>query len=156
MFFTADQLVAHAVGDYVLQSHWMASEKTSRSVACLAHVATYVLPFLLLTRDPRALAFIAVTHFVIDRWRLARFVCWAKNWMAPKRHLASPVLTATNPPRRRNWPWRECTATGYGPPVQSISGIETGPPVWMATWLMIVVDNLMHVTCNALALWWWP
>ena len=26
--FTADQLVAHAVGDYILQSHWMATEKT--------------------------------------------------------------------------------------------------------------------------------
>jgi hypothetical protein len=45
---TADQLVCHAIGDYVLQSDWMANTKTKRSVACLAHVATYALPFLFL------------------------------------------------------------------------------------------------------------
>lgn len=28
--FTADQFVAHLVGDYILQSHWMATEKTKR------------------------------------------------------------------------------------------------------------------------------
>ena len=35
---TADQLLCHAVGDYVLQSDWMANTKTKRSVACLVHV----------------------------------------------------------------------------------------------------------------------
>ena len=28
--FTAEQLVAHVVGDYVIQSEWMATEKTER------------------------------------------------------------------------------------------------------------------------------
>ena len=35
---TAAQLVAHAVGDYVLQSDWAATEKTKRSLAALVHV----------------------------------------------------------------------------------------------------------------------
>jgi hypothetical protein len=43
---TANQLVAHAVGDYILQSDWMANEKTKRSLAALLHVMTYALPFL--------------------------------------------------------------------------------------------------------------
>ena len=47
--FTADQLVAHAVGDYILQSDWMANEKTKRSLAAAVHALTYALPFLLLT-----------------------------------------------------------------------------------------------------------
>ena len=34
---TADQLLAHAVGDYVLQSDWMATEKATKSLAALAH-----------------------------------------------------------------------------------------------------------------------
>lgn len=76
---SADQLVAHAVGDYILQSHWMATEKSRQSIAAAAHAAAYTLPFLLLTLDPVALAIVAGTHFVIDRWRLARFVVWAKN-----------------------------------------------------------------------------
>ncbi|RLA29302.1 MAG: DUF3307 domain-containing protein, partial [Gammaproteobacteria bacterium] len=46
--FSADQLIAHAVGDFLLQSEWMAREKTKRSLAALVHCLTYILPFLLL------------------------------------------------------------------------------------------------------------
>jgi hypothetical protein len=77
--FTADQIVAHLVGDYLLQSHWMATEKTKRSYAAAAHAITYAAPFLWITLDPWALAAIVGSHFVIDRYRLARFVVWAKN-----------------------------------------------------------------------------
>lgn len=122
---TADQLLAHAVGDYVLQSDWMANNKTKRTVAALAHVATYALPFLFLLPSLTALAVIVGTHFVIDRWRLARYVCWAKN-----------RLLGTTPP------WSECTATGYPP----------DRPPWMAVWLLIIADNVMHVAINGLAL----
>lgn len=76
---SADQLVAHAVGDYVLQSHWMATHKARSSVAAAIHAITYTLPFMLLTLDPVALSVIAGSHFGLDRWRLARFVVWAKN-----------------------------------------------------------------------------
>ncbi len=121
---TADQLVAHAVGDYLLQSDWMAREKTRRTAAALAHVTTYALPFLFLRPSALALLAIVASHFVIDRWRLARYVVWAKNWMGP------------------NCAWRECSATGYPPQV----------PPWMAVWLLIIADNILHVLCNALAL----
>ena len=77
--FTADQLVAHAVGDYILQAHWMATEKTKRHVAAAVHAITYTLPFVLLTQSVAALAVICGTHFLVDRYRLARFVVWAKN-----------------------------------------------------------------------------
>ncbi len=130
MIIGADQLIAHAVGDYVLQSDWMANEKTKKSVAALAHVITYTLPFLWLTRSLSALAVILVTHFVIDRWRLARYVCWAKNWLAPVA----------------NRPWSECTATGYPP----------DRPAWLSVWLLIITDNLMHVIINGLALKYLP
>ena len=123
--FTADQLVAHAVGDYVLQSEWMATEKTKRSLAALVHCLVYTLPFLFLTQNPYTLAVIAGTHFVIDRWHLARYVAWIKN---------------------RPWPgsapWSECRETGFNPKTQP----------WLAGWLVIIIDNVMHVTTNALAL----
>lgn len=76
---TADQIVAHLVGDYIIQSDWMAEEKTKRSFAAAVHATSYTLPFLFITLNPIALAIICVTHFIIDRWRLARYVCWAKN-----------------------------------------------------------------------------
>jgi hypothetical protein len=126
---SADQLVAHAVGDYVIQSDWMATEKVRRWAAALAHAATYSLPFLLLTRSPAALAFVAGTHAVVDRYRLARLPVWAKNQLAPARH-------------RR--PWRECSATGY----------PSDRPEWLAFWLLIIADNVMHVLANGAALRW--
>jgi len=126
---TADQLVAHAVGDYVLQSDWMANEKTKRSVAALAHVFTYALPFLFLRPSVTALAVIVGTHFMIDRWRLARFVVWAKNFLGPG-----------------NPPWALCSGTGY----------PAGRPPWLAVWLLIIADNVMHVLINGAALRWLP
>jgi hypothetical protein len=121
------QFLAHLTGDYLLQSHWMAQNKTRDNLPAAVHAVTYALPFLVLTRDPRRLAVIAGSHFVIDRWRLARHVCWAKNNLAPP---------GSNPP------WEECKATGYPPDA----------PDWMAVWLMIVADNTMHGLCNWLAL----
>ena len=126
---SASQLVAHAVGDYLIQSHWMASEKMRRSLAAAVHAVTYTLPFLLLTSSPFALSAIAASHFAIDRWRLARYVVFAKNFIAP----------------RSMWPkWSACVATGY----------PEGVPQWLAVWLLIIADNTLHVLCNAVALRW--
>jgi hypothetical protein len=148
---TANQLVAHAVGDYVLQSDWMASEKTKRSVAALAHALTYALPFLFLSASPAALAVIAGTHFIIDRWRLARYVVWAKNFLSPPTrhvpiHLPSPEVLFDGKLEPREWwhPWSECSATGY----------HKDRPPWLTVWLLIIADNVMHVLCNAAALRW--
>lgn len=125
---TADQLVAHAVGDYLLQSDWMAGEKTKKSLAAAAHVLTYALPFLFLTRSIPALVWIVGTHFIIDRWRLARYVVWAKNFLAPAG--------------KRTPAWSVCQKTGYPP----------DRPDWLVTWLMIIADNILHVVINAFAL----
>lgn len=122
-------LLAHLFGDYVFQSHWMAREKTKRWWPAIAHALTYGLPYLVVTRSPLALVVIVVTHAVIDRYRLARHVVWAKNLLAPK-------------PYRRSW--SACSATGYPP--------ET--PAWLATWLMIITDNTCHLAINAAAVYW--
>lgn len=42
-------LLAHLVGDYLIQSDWMANEKTKRWWPAWAHALTYGLPFLLVT-----------------------------------------------------------------------------------------------------------
>lgn len=132
MFITADQLLCHALGDYLIQSDWMASEKTKGHVPAAMHAVTYAIPFLLLANpSPLALAIIVATHFIIDRWRLARYVVWAKNFLGP----------------RRSWyPWEECAATGY----------HSSRPIWLSTWLLIIGDNVLHVMCNGLAIKYWP
>ena len=77
--FTADQIVAHLVGDYLTQSHWMATCKTKRWLPAAIHAAIYTATFVLLTRSVAALLVIGGSHYLIDRYRLARFVVWAKN-----------------------------------------------------------------------------
>lgn len=146
MFVTADQLVAHAVGDYVLQSDWMATAKTKQSIAAAVHAVFYSLPFLFFSPSLTAYAVIIGTHFVIDRWRLARYVCWVKNWIAPWKWIDDCVLEGCPVGHREppNPPWSECTATGYPP----------DRPAWLAVWLLIIVDNLAHVILNAVALKW--
>jgi hypothetical protein len=121
--------LAHLVGDYLIQSHWMATEKTKRWWPAVAHALTYGLPFLVITRNPVALAVIVVTHAVIDRYRLARHVVWAKNHLAPTGSVPS---------------WPDCRATGY----------PSDTPPWLAVWLMIIADNTLHLVINSAALWW--
>lgn len=101
----------------------MATTKTRQTAACVAHVAAYSIPFVLLvTTSLPALAVILGTHFVIDRWRLARYVIWAKNWLAPPGH--GPMPQTPTPPcgcphgcsssRSTPWPstiWLACRDT---------------------------------------------
>lgn len=67
-------VLAHLVGDYVIQSHWMATEKTKHWLPAIVHGVTYTLPHALITQSPLALVVIGGTHIIIDRFRLARHV----------------------------------------------------------------------------------
>ena len=106
----------------------MATEKTKKSAAAGIHAMTYSLPFWFAFRPSLlTLAVIIGTHFVIDRWRLARFAVWAKNLLAPVSQ----------------WkPWADRQVTGY----------SADAPAWLSVWLLIIADNALHVACNALAL----
>src|ERR1041384_885295 len=156
MLITADQIVAHLVGDYIVQSDWMATEKTKRSIAAAVHVLCYSLPFLFLRPSLMTWSFIVVTHFVIDRWRLARYVAWVKNFLAPPFQFAETCGCAewSDAWMRQRWhetwrpgghaPWPGCDKTGY----------PNDRPVGLATWLLIITDNPMHLICNGIALKW--
>lgn len=121
------QLILHLIGDYVTQTDWMAKNKTSSHVAAGAHAAVYSLPFLLMSPSWLAFAVILGTHFLIDRYRLARFFVFAKNW-------------TTN----RSLKWADCSGTGY----------HKDDPAWLAVWLLIVADNTIHLVINYSALTW--
>lgn len=131
-----EQLLCHLFGDYVLQSHWMATNKRHKLVAVAVHAFCYSLPFMLLTFSPSALAVICGSHLLIDHFGLARYVVWAKNWLAPwSRSLWEQRMS-----------WKACEGTGFVPETRG------GPPPWLATWLLIIVDNTLHLTINYLAL----
>lgn len=128
-------LILHLIGDYVLQSQWMAENKTRSSAAAAAHALVYSLPFLILRPSLNAWLVILVTHFLIDRFGLARYVVWLKN-----------VFFSPHKPCDRNYNdryrWSNCKATGY----------PSDLPPWLSVWLLIAADNTLHLTINSLAL----
>lgn len=162
------QLLAHLVGDYVLQSHVMATRKVTSWTWAFVHAAFYTLPFLLLTQDWHALLVIGGTHAVIDRLRIARRWCEFYGvglpgvWWRPCKcvcghdlaaHMEAPLpVVGVAPPL---WIGKdECgictTCTGRKPePFEP-------PPPFLGVWLVIIVDNTMHLAVNAWAVGYWP
>jgi hypothetical protein len=169
-----EQLILHLIGDYVTQSDWMALNKRKDSIAALAHALMYSTPFWFLVwhchRPVFAWWVIFATHFFIDRFGLARYVVWAKNFLSPYTRIrgfgetmddlkksghigAGPtheafemslIVEEQKRPIRWNPPWHTCTATGYDPE----------RPAWLAVWLMIAADNTLHLAINYAALRW--
>ena len=126
----AEAFLAHLVGDYVLQSDWMAAEKMKRWWPAIAHGVMYTVPFLLITQSPWALLVIGGTHIVLDHYRAAKYVIWAKNFLAPSAFHSS---------------WKE---------VKDNEGFRAEVPAGLARALRIVVDNTIHLLINAAALTW--
>lgn len=121
-----EQLILHLIGDYVTQSDWMANRKTASTWAAFCHATVYSLPFFFLAAAKAVLA-IWLTHLLIDRFRLARYVVFAKNFLG------------------HPWPqWENCKVTGY----------PNERPAWLAVWLLIAADNTLHLAINYMALRW--
>jgi len=150
-----EQLLAHLVGDYVLQNHWMAMNKTRRWSPAAIHALLYGLPFLLLVDNPTQWLVVVCTHLVIDRFRIARY--WVDFWGNGKEGQVYAWLM-----RRVNWHrsvdnthWERQfkprgehhEATEYHP------GVEDAPP-FLGVWLLILVDNTMHLIINYATLRW--
>jgi hypothetical protein len=138
---TATQILAHLWGDYILQSDWMAENKTKAWFPCACHVLFYSLGFLLFRPSWNAMLVIAGTHYFIDRYRLARYLVWMKNWIAPRKRCPDCIDTHL---LRANPTFKECSATGYPP----------DRPIWLTVWLLIIADNILHITINGIALKW--
>jgi hypothetical protein len=110
------QILLHLWGDYIFQNHWMAVTKVKNTIhgylACLLHCMLYSLPFLLVA-SPLSVLVIFVTHFIIDKWRIAFWVVKGKNlWFG------------------------------------DISAFPPGTPDFISAWIIIIVDNILHVTIN--------
>lgn len=147
-----EQLILHLIGDYVTQSDWMANNKTKSTWAAFCHANIYSIPFLWLGSH-RAFFVIWFTHLIIDRFRLARYVVWAKNWLGPSKPWYRESLSGAGVTDRDDGvverfctqptpPFVDCAATGY-PPER---------PAWLAVWLLIAADNTIHLAINYLAL----
>lgn len=128
-----EQLILHLLGDYVTQTHWMAREKVKSWYAAFVHALVYSCPFILLTSSAAAFLTILVTHCVIDRFSLAKYVLFAKNWITD-----------------RDLTFKMCNKTGY-PDIEEEGGTV---PLWLTFWLYAVADNTIHLCINYAAIRW--
>jgi hypothetical protein len=126
------ELLAHLVGDYVLQNHWMAVNKTKFFLVAAIHAVFYTLPFLLLTTNPLALLIICGTHTIIDHWRIAKY------WVDFYGIGVFGKLPA--------WFFK----TAPGPCILHVEYNEAPP--YLGVWLLIIVDNTLHMCINHIVL----
>lgn len=136
-------ILAHLIGDYILQSTWMATEKTRHWWPALVHASLYTVPYIVLVWwgyawSFQVLAFFAVplfligaTHYFIDRYRLARPLKWALNQIGPKSS---------------RFTWAEAKQN---------NGFPESVPVWLSAWLMFIADNTLHLIINTALLVGW-
>lgn len=119
--------LAHRVGDWLLQNHWMAIHKTHSSAVAALHGAVYALPFIPLCGSVWAWLVIAVSHAVIDRYRLPRHMAWARNQFAPRRY---------------RYPYAQRHQN---------EGMAEEVPRWLSTHVRMETDATMHHLCNLAA-----
>jgi hypothetical protein len=130
------QLLFHLWGDFIFQTHWMARKKvdfdTEGWMACLLHCFLYSFMFITIASD-KAMFIIFITHFIIDKFRLAKYVIAVKNSLNID-HMGLISLKWFN----------------------SNSGFPKETPLWLSTWLLFIVDNVIHVTINYYAMLSYP
>lgn len=78
------QLLLHVLGDYLFQNDWIAKNKSLPTkegyLACVVHVSIYGLAFSVIAPSISSLLIIVLSHFIIDKWRLAKFWFKLVNW----------------------------------------------------------------------------
>ncbi len=121
-----EQLLLHGLGDYIIQTDWMAQNKKKKGlmgfIACQIHCITYSLPFFLIGSWQAVLA-IYLSHFAIDRTKILDYaLAWKNNVKMGKK------LDISN------------------------FGFKRERPFAISVWLYIITDNVLHLICNYFAL----
>ena len=131
--FTTTQIIAHFIGDFLLQNHWMATNKTKKFWIALIHSFFYTIPFILLcTVNPITLFIIMITHAIEDHYYLV------KHWIAFKNRLGNR------------------TQIGYLKynDIDKNTGAVDGTSDWVAYPMLWIQDNILHLLINAAAIYY--
>lgn len=121
------ELLCHLVGDYVFQNHWMATQKVNSVLVAMIHAIFYTIPFVVMfDLDLVQIALICLTHAFIDHFRVAKLWCdfWGIGNPGKVMPLFSKLTFVSN---------------------------EVAPP-FLGVWLLIIVDNTLHLAINHLAI----
>lgn len=141
----------HLIGDYLLQNDWMAQNKTKHWLPCAVHCILYTIPFIIVLGNGYHILIIFGTHYFIDRYRLA--VYWIQlvnSTIITPFDKVVPFESANEFKKSKNvysflgWYFVFPTSENFG--------YSLDKPKWMSVWLMIIIDNVFHLTINTLAI----
>lgn len=116
-------IVAHMLGDYVFQNHWMGVVKTQKWLPAIVHAVLYTAAFAIFFGICWALIPIGVTHLVIDRYSLVKRY-WVDFWGIGK--------------------------AGWLPSKLGFK-MEEAPP-FIGVWLAFIADNTIHLVINGVSI----
>jgi hypothetical protein len=68
-------LLAHFIGDYLLQNDYLAINKRTNWKVCLLHALLYLLPFLLTDLSAMQLLLIGLQHYIQDKSAFVKWYC---------------------------------------------------------------------------------
>ena len=74
-----EQGILHLIGDYLFQTDWMANNKTKKLLPAFLHALFYSGLFLLIA-SPLSVFVIFISHLLIDRFRLVKYILRIKEW----------------------------------------------------------------------------
>lgn len=121
-------LLCHLLGDYVFQSHAMAVRKTSSGLWASIHALLYGVPYAAL-----------ITAYATSFW--SGVVAWLV--IVVTHGLIDRYRVATY--------WCGWWGIGEAGQVWPSEGTGEAPP-FLRVWLTILVDNILHLTINTIAL----
>lgn len=120
------QILLHLLGDFFLQNDWMATNKATYSregwIACIIHCLLYAIPFGICYGNAYIFLLVLITHFLVDKFTLARFVTKFINW---------------------RWE-RDWGGTNYSHDL----GFDHERPPYITVWIHIIRDNTIHIAGN--------
>lgn len=132
-------VISHFIGDFIFQSQYIAERKLKNFLVCVLHVLLYIIPFyFLVSANLKFLLIVAATHLVIDFLRVAELLSWLKNILI-NPNIWLDTFWRSNQDESKRYNFYNCKF-GYPKDV----------PEHIAFWLMITVDQILHVASNAI------
>lgn len=89
-------ILAHFLGDFIIQNDWIAAHKKTNSFACLIHVLTYLIPFLFCDFTVFQLFLIGIQHFFQDRTKFVEYFMDLKGSAAFRKNLGPWSVIVTD------------------------------------------------------------
>lgn len=171
----------HLVGDYLTQNDWIAQNKTKLFIPAFIHATIYSLPFLFICWSYWWFL-IYMSHFLIDRYRLATYWIRLINLQRVKTFVIlfnsaefkkgeiiksndtdllilehyNNILQTRN--EYRVTEYKENikvfnTIFGYFKYYNTPTGYSNEKSLWMSVWLMIIIDNSFHLLINSISIY---